>query len=55
MNEGIKYLTGDDDKMNPRRKDFGGYKPPMASLWNVVFSFSHKSSLLQLKYSHYFL
>lgn len=32
MNEGIKYPTGDDDKMNPRRKDFGGYKPPMASL-----------------------
>ena len=32
MNEGIKYLTGDHDKMNPRRKDSGGYKPSMASL-----------------------
>ena len=26
MNEGIKYLTGDHDKMNPRRKDSGALK-----------------------------
>lgn len=32
MNGAIKHLTGDNDKMNPRRKDSAGYKPPMASL-----------------------
>ena len=57
MNEGIKYLTGGNDKMNPRRIiNPGGYKPSVASLWNVVsFFFFHKRSLLLLKYSHYFL
>ena len=33
MNEGIKYLTGGNDKMNPRRIiNPGGYKPSVASL-----------------------